>query len=531
MSNETRQGRRKVKKKKRSPLKIFLITLLILFIGSGGVFAYYLKSLGDKVTSKSQSEAKKVEKGEPMNFLLLGVDAGDYNGKEEHQRSDTMMLVRYIPKTDKIYMLSIPRDTKVKINGKTQKINAAHAIGGPDLTIKTVEDLLNVDVNYYGRINYEGFKACVDAIGGVKVVVPRDMHYKASDIKINFKKGETVLLNGEKAEQFVRWRKNNNGGGYPTGDVGRAETQQVFMVNFLEKLKSPEGISKLIPLLNTVTNYADTNMDMSTIMEYGKELMNVDPSSVQKEVLAGEAYHDNEVGTWYYLYDKVKAEPYLSNFRDASGASSAGNDSTPLNNENLNISIINSTGVSGLAAQYKERLESLGFNITNISTQSTKKKKTEVRYNGEDYTISGLKNYLNDVNYIKDNGDNIKDIKIILGNDALNGGILVGSSTSSDIFTESKSDESIKKSKSIKILNSTPKSGLAARYKEKLERQGYKVVEIGNYNGELRQTEIRYKDDNNFATEVASGLGTGKIISSNDKSADIIVVLGADVID
>ena len=93
MNNRTRQQIRKSKKKKRSPLKIFLITLLILFVASGGALAYYVNNLGSKLTEKSTTQAKKVAKGKPINFLLLGVDAGDYNGKDEHQRSDTMMLL------------------------------------------------------------------------------------------------------------------------------------------------------------------------------------------------------------------------------------------------------------------------------------------------------------------------------------------------------------------------------------------------------------------------------------------------------
>lgn len=533
MSNETRQGRRdqgrkKVKKKRRSPLKIFLITILILFLSSAGVFAYYINSVGEKITSKSAIEAKKVKKGEPVNFLLLGVDSGDYNGKETHQRSDTMMLIRFIPETDKVYILSIPRDTKLEIKGKTQKINAAHAIGGPELTISTVEKLLDVNINYYGSINYEGFRECVDAIGGVDVVVPRDMHYSASDIKINFKKGENAHLDGQKAEEFVRWRKNNNGGGYPTGDVGRAETQQAFMVSFLNKLKSAEGLTKLKPLIDTVAKYSETNMDLTAIMTYGTELMNVNSSTIEKEVLAGEAKYEDKA--WYYIYDEKKAQEYLSNFRDSGGSiSSSDNKDTPLNNENLEVSIYNATGVAGLAAQYQERLQKLGFNVTNIGTEVNKKSKTEVTYGGEEYTISSLKNYLTNVKYTNDSERKTGEIKIVLGSDAVNGGILIGSSSSFNDLDQSSIKD--KKVKTIKILNSTNHSGLALKYKEKLEHQGYKVVGIGNSNVKLDETEVRYKNDKEFANDVAGSLGAGTVKSSNDTSVDIVVILGSDIVD
>ena len=524
MSNRSRQQIRKTKKKKkrRSPLKIFLITLLILFVASGGALAYYVNTLGDKLTEKSTTQAKKVAKGNPINFLLLGVDAGDYNGKDEHQRSDTMMLIRFIPETDKVYILSIPRDTKVKINGKTQKINAAHAIGGPELTIKTIEDLLDIDINYYGSINYKGFRACVDAIGGVDVVVPQNMNYKASDITIKFNKGENVHLDGEKAEQFVRWRKNNDGTGYALGDVGRAETQQEFMVAFLKKLKSPEGLTKLPTLLNTVTDYAETNMDMQHILSYGKEAVNIDPSSIEKEVLAGEPYYDKEVRTWYYLYDEEKAEAYLNHFRGVSS-------NKPLDAKDLKLSIYNAAGINGLAASYEEKLKKLGFNVTHIGTYNTSKEKTEVIYYGEDFTISSLKNYLTNVKYKKETDGGAREVKIVLGKDAKDGGILLGSSKQSSLFGESM--KSNKENKTIKILNATSKSGLAARYQEKLEGLGYKVTLIGNYNGEIHETQIKYKNDEKFANDIANKLGTGSCLASSNISEDIVIILGNDLID
>ncbi|MEG2337587.1 MAG: LCP family protein [Clostridium sp.] len=534
MSNESRKDKRELKRKKRSPFKIFLVVLLLIFVGAGGAFALYVNHLGKKITSNSSVEAKHVKSGEAINFLLLGVDAGDYNGKDEHQRSDTMMLIRYIPKTDQVYILSIPRDTKVKINGKTQKINAAHAIGGPELTIKTVEELLDVDVNYYGSINYEGFRACVDAIGGLTVIPPRDMKYKASDIQINFNKGEEVHLDGEKAEQFVRWRKNsNNNGGYPTGDVGRAETQQEFMVKFLEKLKSPEGITKLIPLINTATSYAQTNMDPSKILSYGKDLIDVDPSKIEKMVLPGEAFHDPDDRTWYYLFDEEKSQDVLNIYRGITGLSSGDNNTTPLNNENITIDIFNATSKSGLAAQYQKRFEQLGFKIGVIGTYENKDEVTRVLYGGEAYGISNLKNYLQNVKYVKESGRKPNSVKIVLGKDAIGEGIMTGSGqTINQNNNNSQGVSADKSSYTVKILNSTGKSGLAAKYKEMLETKGYKVVSIDNSKGsKLSTTEIGYSLNQNFANTVKGDLGAGKVTRSSDNSADIVIILGTDVID
>ncbi|MEF9953020.1 MAG: LCP family protein [Clostridium sp.] len=532
MSNESRKDRRVIKRKKRSPFKIFMVVLLLMFVAAGGAFALYVNHIGNKLTTKSQIEAKHVKNGDPINFLLLGVDAGDYNGKNEHQRSDTMMLIRYIPESDKVYILSIPRDTKVKIKGKTQKINAAHAIGGPELTIKTVEDLLDVEVNYYGSINYEGFRACVDAIGGITVVPPRDMKYKASDIEINFNKGEEVHLDGEKAEQFVRWRKNtNNTGGYPTGDVGRAETQQEFMVKFLEKLKSPEGITKLIPLINTATSYAETNMDPSKILSYGKDLIDVDPAKIEKNVLPGEAFHDPEDKTWYYLYDESKAQDILNIYRGVTSLSSGDNNTTPLNNENITIEIFNATGKSGLEREYQKRFENLGFKIGYIGSYENRAEVTKVVYGGQEYGISNLKNYLQSVDYEKDSTKKPNTVRIVLGKDAINGGIMIGGGSSSQSNNSFNAGDTDKSKYKIEILNSTGKSGLAAKYKEKLEARGYKVVSVGNSKGEkLTTTEIKYSNSKSFAETLKGELGAGNVTRSSNNSADVVIILGTDVI-
>lgn len=521
-------GDRKARReKKSSPLKIFLITLLVLFLTSGAVLAYYVNFLGNKMGDNTGTVAKKVEAGEPINVLLLGVDAGDYTEQHTHQRSDTMMLVRYIPETNKVYMLSIPRDTKVKIDGKTHKINAAHAIGGPSKAIKSVEDLIDVDINYYASINYEGFKECVDAVGGVDIVVPQNMHYKASDITINFKKGENVHLNGADAERFVRWRKNNDGTGYALGDVGRAETQQVFMVKFLEKVKSAEGITKLPTLLNTVANYTKTNMDVGTIMDYGKGAVNIDTSTLQKGVLPGEAFYDKEAKTWFYIYDEIKDDGFLEKFRGKDEKNKSGG--SIFSSNDLNMSIYNGTRENGLASKYQDKFKKLGIKITKIDTDPNKRETTEVSYSGDKSKIKNLEEILVGVKYKKDSSLGENEVKVVLGKDALDGGILKESSASFDSLDGKNITD--KSSKTIKILNSTAKSGLAGRYKEKLESQGYKIAEIGNHPTEVHGTQVKYKDDKAFADEVVKSLGTGFSASSPEITADIEIILGSDVID
>jgi LCP family protein required for cell wall assembly len=359
-------------------LLIFLISLTAI-VGTA-VFAY-----GYFITqkmSKGDTEARKIDIDKPVNILLLGVDAGNYDNKRDnnHKRSDTIMIVRYNPNDEKVYILSIPRDTKVNINGRTEKINAAHAEGGTKLAISTIEKLLDVNINYYAKINYEGFRKCIDAIGGVDVVVPQDMDYDAYDIHIHFKKGETVHLNGEEAERFIRWRKNNNGGGYAMGDLGRIATQQEFMVKVLEKLKTPSGMIRIFPLINTLSEYVETNMDSKTMFAYAFKLKDIHTSNIEKRILEGEPKYID--GISYFIYNKSKNEEYLENFR----YSNIGLGNTEIKRGDIKVEILNSTGVNGLASKYKSKMEDMGYDVVSVGNYSKKLKRSVINdYSKREY--------------------------------------------------------------------------------------------------------------------------------------------------
>lgn len=405
--------------------KIMLVIMSIVILGMTA-FAGYSYYIGKRIKGNDVTP-KKVDTKKPVNILLLGVDAGDYDSKSKDcpKRSDTMMLFRFFPETKKIYILSIPRDTKVKINGKTEKINSANLFGGTALAIKTVEDLLDVDINYYAKIDYEGFKECIDAIGGIDIVVPRNMDYDAYDIHIHFKKGQTVHLDGAKAERFVRWRKNNDGSGYAMGDLGRESTQQEFMIKVLEKVKSPAGIIRLPSLITTLSKYVKTNMDESEMWSYAIKLKGIDTANVQKKILAGEPKYIGNIS--YFIPDVEKDNDYLAHFRnntdtttDTGTASSTGTKSNT-DKSKIKVIVLNSTGKNGLAAGYKKKLENLGYNVTETGNYSKAKyKNTKII----DYGNEGYGDLINkDLNIgkvdLEDKGKYDADVVIILGKDVI----------------------------------------------------------------------------------------------------------------
>ncbi|MGL4666229.1 MAG: LCP family protein, partial [Clostridium butyricum] len=124
-----------------------------------------------EVGSQSMPKASNPSSNKPVNILLLGMDIGDPNQEDNKdiKRTDTIMVVNYNPETDKITTVSVPRDTLIQNNGNSVKINSAFAIGGYSRIKTEVEGLLNVNINYIVKVDYDAFVDIIDAIGGVKM--------------------------------------------------------------------------------------------------------------------------------------------------------------------------------------------------------------------------------------------------------------------------------------------------------------------------------------------------------------------------
>lgn len=407
--------RGKTKKGGSNKIKKALITVFIAFILLASSVVVYGYSVLNKLNS-NEATAEQISVNEPVNILLLGVDAGDYANKTSNnpKRSDTMILIRYNPDNNKVYMLSIPRDTRVAINGHKEKLNSAHRIGGVSLAIETIEKMLNLKINYYAKVDYSGFRSCIDAIGGIDMKIPFNMDYDAYDISIHFKKGDIVHMDGKKAEEFVRWRKNNNGGGYAMGDLGRAATQQQFILKIIEKMKTPAGILKVPNLIETASKYVTTNMSAKTMLKYVFKLRNINTSQIENKVLAGEPKYIG--GVSYFIYDQEKNLEFLSNFKTDSTKTAA----TEIDHSKIKIKILNSTGVAGLAAKYKNKFESLGYTEISIGNYTKKQDLTIIN----DYSESNYGQVIcNDLGFgdiLEKQGENNEfNVVVILGDDSI----------------------------------------------------------------------------------------------------------------
>jgi len=302
-------------------IKVFVVSFLLFTMTiSGGLF--FVTSKLDNIPDDFESsgfEGKDVEldskdKG-VVNILLLGVDSLD-SGKND-TRTDTMMLFSFNPKTDKLSILSIPRDTRVKMRGKSgyDKINAANVYGGVDLSVKTVKDLLGISIHHYIKVDYQALFKTVDDIGGVEVDVPIRMKYDdpyaTPQLHIDLQKG-VQELDGKKAMQFLRFRKGNRGyPSYPNQDIGRIQAQQSFLEALIKKALSPSSITKVPDYIQTLYMYVETDMKVKDMVTLAYRAKGVKTDEIAKATLPG--VPETIGGVSYYLVtdedvDSIKSE-------------------------------------------------------------------------------------------------------------------------------------------------------------------------------------------------------------------------------
>lgn len=243
---------------------------------------------------------------EDLNVLLLG-------GDKVNNNTDTMMLVNFKPSTSKVSILSIPRDTKVTINGKRTKINAAYPVGGGELATQTVSELFGIDVKYYVFIDTSAFKKIIDILGGVDYYVPVDMDYDdpLQGLSIHIKKGQHHF-DGEKAEKFMRFRQNNNGRineYYDGSDLKRIDAQQNFIREVVRQKLNIIYLTKVNDIVNTVFSNIDTNLNMSEVLKLTGSASKVQADTINMLKVPGESVLD---GAWYYIMDSQETDKIIN---------------------------------------------------------------------------------------------------------------------------------------------------------------------------------------------------------------------------
>ena len=273
------------KKRNNNGLKIFVSILAILVIGIlGYIYSIYANvkdsmdtaytpvevetfrtsNTGTVADSSEDEESRTnagamtpselLEAGEPVSILLLGVDTGDL-GRTEQGRSDSMVVVTINPHTQKTTLLSIPRDTYTEIlgYGTSDKINHAYAFGGTARSINTVQQMLDIPIDFYVMVNMAGIQEIVDAVGGITVESPLTFNQNGYD----FVQG-TNQLDGEAALAFARMRYED-----PAGDTGRQGRQRLVIEAVIRKLATPETLLNYQTILQSLSSNVQTSFQLS----------------------------------------------------------------------------------------------------------------------------------------------------------------------------------------------------------------------------------------------------------------------------
>nr|WP_077625273.1 LCP family protein [Sediminibacillus massiliensis] len=284
--------------------KISLAIVLVLVLGVGA-YGYSIYHNAKQTVEKKIHEPvqaidttvgkKKVKDQDPLNILLLGVD----QRADDAGRSDALMVLSLDPKNDGMQLVSIPRDTRTEIVGKgfDDKINHAYAFGGTDMSINTVENLLDIELDYYVTMNMEGLSDMVDAVGGITLTNELDWVDKGYYEKgFHYAKGE-LELNGPQTMGYVRMRYQD-----PDGDFGRTKRQRQVIQAIVDKGASIASVNKVDDMIDVLGNNMKTNMDFSDMQNLLKNYNNTRKNFVSYQMQGQGTYITNSSGQdIYYL--------------------------------------------------------------------------------------------------------------------------------------------------------------------------------------------------------------------------------------
>ena len=236
---------------------------------------------------------------------------------ESQNLTDTIMVCAFNPKQSKLVMMSVPRDTYTGQNKNkataSDKINTLYN-KSPDTLINKINSITGLDLKYYINVDTKGLRELVDSIGGIYYEVPIDMDYDddTQDLYIHLKAGYQ-LLDGNKAEQLVRFRHNNDGTSYPASygdnDIGRMRTQREFLKELLKQMKNKHLILNLTKYINIAKYNVETNVDMDKMKHYIPYLIDFNLEDLDSCSLPGEPEKCN--GVWLYIPNKQKVKTLI----------------------------------------------------------------------------------------------------------------------------------------------------------------------------------------------------------------------------
>lgn len=295
---------------------------LALLVGAGGVYVVFQRAVAQYDANVERFAAPvipeegrpaqstvDVEGNKPLNILLLGSDSRISAGNPEDwkagaQRTDAIMLVHVQADRKGAYVISIPRDSWVEIPGRGKaKINAGFSYGGPSLMMQTVESVTNVRLDHVMILDFQGFQQVTDALGGVKICVPKQV----DDVQGTIKSG-CQIMDGETALRYVRQRKT-----LANGDFDRVKRQQNWIRAVLRKVKSsdmltnPQQLNSTLDLL-TSSMATDENFTIDEMYAIAQSLRDAETNHVKFFTAPVEGTGRSADGQSIVLLDEAEGE-------------------------------------------------------------------------------------------------------------------------------------------------------------------------------------------------------------------------------
>ncbi|MFC4778489.1 LCP family protein [Paenibacillus sp. GCM10023252] len=299
-------GQPKPPKRTRSALRVFLFLTLGLLLLAAVYLGYLVKQGNDALKQIGTDEVVPAEdsvKNKPVAMLMMGMDTRPVKGGT--MNTDVMMVAAFNPDRQTATVVTIPRDSLMMLDGyKQRKANsyysafyrqarqdmeqAAAEAEAKEAMQRMMTKYFGIPVSYTGIIDFTGFSAVVNALGGVKVNVDMDMHYEdsADDTVIDLEKGEQVL-DGDQALDFVRYRKSNDGSNM-SNDFERNQRQSEVLGAITDKMKSLSGVAKAGAVIGAVGDNMKINMPSSEIQHMITKYFGIDRANITFIPLAGE---------------------------------------------------------------------------------------------------------------------------------------------------------------------------------------------------------------------------------------------------
>ncbi|MDF5718509.1 MAG: LCP family protein [Rhizonema sp. NSF051] len=335
----------------------FLGFLALVCVSSSAVFAVVMGLTPLKNQAFHLPHSRKNLTGlipatlkQPVNILILGIDNSGHPHQSQFSRdqalsgnSDTMLLVRLLPDTHQINILSIPRDTLVQLPSVSHaKINDANVRGGPKLAAEAVSHLLgDIPIDRYVRVDTEGFIHLVDALGGVEVNIPKQMNYTdhTQKLSIHFSPG-LQKLNGQHLQEYVRFRHDD------LGDIGRVQRQQEVLKNIIRTVLQPATIAKIPQILQVAKDNVDTDLTVQEMLAVTQTVGSSDRRQMHMIVLPGRFSRRDEYRLSYWIADPDLRTEIVSRYFNQASAKPIENDVhlIPPQKQKLKIAVAMATG-------------------------------------------------------------------------------------------------------------------------------------------------------------------------------------------